>query len=71
MTVNHGLPGVVSDRQRQLLSLTRRTSTGASRYKMTWLRLSEYLKHHGRIRTEANTELPSLRSTLAWAKRLK
>ncbi len=33
--------------------------------------LSEYLKLHGRIRTEANTELPSLRSTLAWAKRLK
>ena len=33
--------------------------------------LGEYLKLHERIRTEAHTELPSLRSTLAWAKRLK
>jgi hypothetical protein len=33
--------------------------------------LGEYLKLHERIRMEANTELPSLRATLAWAKRLK
>lgn len=32
--------------------------------------LAEYLKLHARVRTEVSAELPSLRETLAWAKRL-
>ena len=32
--------------------------------------LAEYLRLHARVRTEVSAELPSLRATLAWAKRL-